>query len=432
MGGIIRRAVAPILLVLLSACGSPPADAPEQPGATTAEQEAPSQASAPLARGRGGGAPEEPAPREPTPAGQDGPLPIGVAVATAGLIGQDEVAGADVAEDVLNAEGGIAGRPINIVIQDTGGDEQGARSAFQTLIGSAQVVGIVGPTLPQQAFAAHAIANSDGVPVLGPSLAANDLPETDDYVLGVATPPALVAPVLVDVALDADPTITRAAVAFAQDDAFSSAETVTFQRALQDRAVSIATVQTFRTADADLGAPTAALTQAEPDLVVVSGLAADGGALVRALREGGFDGTIVGGGGLSTGGVLGVCQAACEGLLTAQTYDPEAAGAANQAFRDAYLAREGGEPSQFAAQTFAAVQVLVDGLRAVDDQVGIATLDLTGLRTALRDEILAGRFETPLGPTSFSAGGEVLAAEVRATRIDMDEDGRTGRFVFVR
>ena len=54
--------------------------------------------------------------------------------------------GARIAETFFNDRGGVNGRPIKLIFEDTGGDEQGAIKAFEALI-SAGVVGIVGPTL---------------------------------------------------------------------------------------------------------------------------------------------------------------------------------------------------------------------------------------------------------------------------------------------
>jgi branched-chain amino acid transport system substrate-binding protein len=80
---------------------------------------------------------------------------IGIGVAqtsNVALLGQEQVAGAKIAEKYFNDKGGVDGTPIKLVFQDTGGDEQGAINAFNILINQAQVVGIVGPTLSQQAF----------------------------------------------------------------------------------------------------------------------------------------------------------------------------------------------------------------------------------------------------------------------------------------
>src|SRR5688500_10676788 len=57
------------------------------------------------------------------------PVLIGVALAQTGnvaLLGQDQVIGVQIAEKFFNDRGGVNGRPIKLVIQDTAGDEAGA------------------------------------------------------------------------------------------------------------------------------------------------------------------------------------------------------------------------------------------------------------------------------------------------------------------
>src|SRR3989442_915581 len=54
-------------------------------------------------------------------------------------------------EEYFNKHGGVNGRPIKLVFQDGGSDEPTAINAFQNLINVAKVVGIMGPSLSQQA-----------------------------------------------------------------------------------------------------------------------------------------------------------------------------------------------------------------------------------------------------------------------------------------
>src|SRR6185436_5843665 len=64
-------------------------------------------------------------------------IPIGIAVAqtsNVALLGQEQVIGAQIAEDFFNKRGGVNGRPIKLIFQDTAGDEAGAINAFNTLI----------------------------------------------------------------------------------------------------------------------------------------------------------------------------------------------------------------------------------------------------------------------------------------------------------
>jgi len=85
------------------------------------------------------------------------PIPIGVSVAQTGpvaLAGQEQVLGAQIAEEYFNKKGGVNGRPFKLIFQDAGSDEATAINAYQNLINVAKVVAIIGPSLSQQMFAA--------------------------------------------------------------------------------------------------------------------------------------------------------------------------------------------------------------------------------------------------------------------------------------
>lgn len=362
-------------------------------------------------------------------------IPIGMALAqtsNVALLGQEEVTGAKIAEQIFNEKGGVNGTPVKLVFQDTAGDEQGAINAFNTLISQDKVVGIVGPTLSQQAFAADPIAERAKVPVLGPSNTAKGIPQIGEYIGRVSAPVAIVAPYAISAALKLDPQIEKVAVFYAQNDAFSKSETETFQQALKDKNLAIVTVQKFQTTDTDFQTQATNAMNLKPDLVVISGLAADGGNLVKQLRELGYKGLIVGGNGLNTSNVFPVCQQRCEDIIIAQAYNPGLDNPINQAFREAYKAQKNAEPPQFAAQAFAGVQVFVEALTTLDRQTPLKDLSLEELRTQLNRQILAGSYETPLGKIAFDPDGEIRQEQFFVARIKMETDGKTGRFEFLQ
>jgi branched-chain amino acid transport system substrate-binding protein len=365
-------------------------------------------------------------------------IPIGIAVAqtsNVALLGQEQVAGAKLAEKYFNDKGGINGIPIKLVLQDTAGDEQGAINAFQTLINRDRVVGIVGPTLSQQAFSADPIADRAKVPVIGPSNTAKGIPEIGDYVARVSAPVAVVAPNAVRAALKINPQIKRVAVFYAQNDAFSKSETEIFQQTVKAQQLELATVQKFQTTDTDFQSQATAGINAKPDLVIISGLAADGGNLVRQLRELGYKGLIIGGNGLNTSNLFPVCKKLCDGILIAQAYNPEQSNALNKAFRDAYLAQYQKEPPQFSAQAFTGVQVFVDALKAVSTDnpaQKVNTRSIADLRVALNKQLLTGKYSTPLGEISFTSNGEIVQKDFYVAQIKMEADGTNGKFTFLK
>ncbi len=361
-------------------------------------------------------------------------IPIGVAVAqtsNVALLGQEQVMGAKIAEQYFNQQQGVNGTPIKIILQDVAGDEQGAINAFNTLINKHKVVGIVGPSLSQQAFAADPIAQRAKVPVLGPSNTAKGIPQIGDYIARVSAPVAEVAPNAVKKALTINPELKKVAVFFAQNDAFSKSESETFQETVQQQGLELVTVQKFQTTDTDFQTQATAAINLNPDLIIISGLAADGGNLVKQLRELGYQGLIIGGNGLNTSNIFPVCQAKCDGLLIAQAYNPELNNSINQAFREAYLAENQQEPPQFSAQAFTGVQIFVETLRSLDRETPISDLSLAELRTKLRDRILAQTFDTVLGQISFTPEGEILQKQFYVAQIQMDAERKNGKFAFL-
>ena len=362
-------------------------------------------------------------------------IPIGIALAqtsNVALLGQEGVAGSKIAEKYFNEKGGINGTPIKLVVQDTGGDEAGAINAFQTLITQNKVAGIVGPTLSQQAFSADPIAERAKVPVIAASNTAQGIPDIGDYIARVSSPVTVVAPNSVKAALKINPKIKKVAVFFAQNDAFNKSETEVFQKTVKDQGLDLITVQKFQTTDTDFQTQATSALNLKPDLIIISGLASDGGNLVRQLRELGYKGLIIGGNGLNSSNIFAVCKTQCNGVLVAQAYSPAHKNAVNEAFRETYLNQYKKQPPQFSAQAFAAVQVYVEALQALDKKTPIKDLSLEQLRTDLNKQLLTGTYDTPIGLISFSPTGEVNQKDFYVAEMKVDKDGNNGQFVYLK
>ena len=365
------------------------------------------------------------------------PIPIGVSVAQTGpvaLAGQEQVLGAQIAEEYFNKKGGVNGRPFKLIFQDAGSDEATAINAYQNQINVAKVVAIIGPSLSQQMFAAGPFAVRAKIPVLGISTTAKGIPQVGEYVSRVSAPVAIVAPNAIKAALDVNKSIKRVVVLYAQNDAFSKSETETFQQAVKDMNLELVTVQTFQTTDTDFTAQVTNTLNAKPDLVIISGLQVDGANLVKQLRELSYKGLIVGGNGLNTTNIIPICKMLCDGILVAQAYSPELKSKVNDDFKGMYRDRQKKDPPQFSAQAFTGVQVFVEALAALDKKSPLAKMDLATLRMELNKQLIAGTYDTPLGEISFKAspGGEIIQKQSYVAQIKMDQGGTSGKWVYVR
>ena len=366
------------------------------------------------------------------------PVKLGVALGQTGpttaTLAQDQTIGVKLAEKYFNEKGGINGRPLKLVIQDTSSDEAGAVNAFNTLINADKVIGIIGPTLSQQAFAADPIADKAQVPVLAPSNTAANIPQIGDYIARVSAGVATYAGNAIKYAASLQPT-SKAAVFFAQDDAFSRSETGVFQNAAKDLGIDILPPQAFNAAETDFTTDVAYVLKNRPDLVVISGLASSGN-LVKQLRDLGYGGTIVGGNGLNVVQTFSLCKAQCDGLIVAQAYSPEIpATGINAEWRKIFKAEQKREPGQIASQAFTAVQVFVEALK-VTEKSGKLDGSLEAARIELNKNILAGQYSTPLGDISFDPVGEIVqknfyVAQIKMVRGDTG-DAFSGKFTYVK
>ena len=366
-------------------------------------------------------------------------VPVGAVLALSGnanVYGQDQRVGLQLALAHLNKAGGIGGTPVRLAIEDSGSDDPGANAAM-TLQINRGMLAVIGPTLSQQAFAADPIAQRRGMPVVAPSNTATGIPQIGHFISRVSAQSSVIAPLSIAKALKLQPSIRRAAVFYAQDDAYSTAETTIFQRALNAKGLKPVTVQRTQLADNDFQNQISATLALKPDLIVLSLQAVDGGNLVRQLRELGYRGTIVVGNGMNTPNIYPICQKYCDGLLIAQAYSPELNTPANRAFVSAFAANQSRSgrgptiPPQLTAQAYTALQVVGEALQRLNAQRPLNTLTVAEARKALMDAILAGTYQTPLGDIRFTPDGEVVQNNFFVAQVRMNPDGRSGRFALL-
>jgi branched-chain amino acid transport system substrate-binding protein len=366
-------------------------------------------------------------------AGTRSALPIGAVLALTGnanVYGQDQRLGLELAQAWARTR--AVHRPLAVELEDGGSDEASATAAFNLLIRRG-VLALVGPTLSQQAFAADPIAERRGVPVVAPSNTATGIPQIGFFISRVSAQSSVIAPLSLAEAVRRDQGLKRVAVFYAQDDAYSTAETAIFQRALAAMGMHPVTVQRTQLGDNDFQNPIAAALQQRPELIVISAQAVDGGNLVRQLRELGYRGQIVVGNGMNTPNIYPICQQWCDGMLIAQAYSPELDTPTNKAFLQLFAERQGGGlPPQLTAQAFTAYQVLFEASQRLQARGALEGLTLAEARLALMKELLAGRYDTPLGPIRFRPDGEVIQQRFYVAQVKMDGTGRQGRFALVR
>ena len=110
------------------------------------------------------------------------PIRVGFVAQLTGVqaeLGVQERNGVQLAMEEINAAGGVAGRSIELIMQDDQGTSQGAQAADQKLI-DAGVVAIIGHATSAQTMAGLTVTNPAHVAMLSPTASTPELSGRDD------------------------------------------------------------------------------------------------------------------------------------------------------------------------------------------------------------------------------------------------------------
>jgi len=99
------------------------------------------------------------------PAHAADPIKVGALLPVTGgaaFLGGPEQRTLEMAVEELNAKGGLAGRPVQLIVKDTGGSPEKAVSFARQLIDEEQVFAIIGPATSGETMQVKALAEASG------------------------------------------------------------------------------------------------------------------------------------------------------------------------------------------------------------------------------------------------------------------------------
>lgn len=285
------------------------------------------------------------------------------------------------------------GTTLNVIFEDTAGNRDQSVTAMTKLVEEDQVVGVLGPTLSSEAFAADPVAQEAGTVVIGVSNTAIGITDMGDFVFRNSLPESAVIPGTVAQATEALG-LTSAGLLYGNDDDFTVSGYEVFRQALVDNGVTITGEETFAKGDVDFNAQLTNLINANPDALVVSALAAEATQIIIQARALGYTGPIIGGNGFNSPAVLNDSGEDAEGLIVggAWNYGNPNPSESSVAFVEAFEAAFDSSPDQFAAQAYTGAWLLATAIRCADSD------DRAAIRDALAE---ITDFDSPLGVFSF-------------------------------
>lgn len=290
------------------------------------------------------------------------PVPVAAAFSLTGAAAQygaGQKNALELAVKNLNEAGGVT---YELTVEDDQTDPKQAIQVFEGFVNDGASA-IIGPTLSNIAKQTDPVAQQNQVPVLGVSNTASGITEIGDYVFRVSLTEEAVIPQTVTAAKESLG-LEKVVVMYSNDDAFTESGYEAFADALEENDVEVVETLTFSKGDTDFHALLDKVKGTDADAIVVSGLLEAAIPLVTQAREIGIDLPIVGGNGFNSPALLEGAGDAAESVIVGAAWNSASDNQQNVAFLEDYEAAYDGQPDQFAAQSYAGMQVIDEAVRA--------------------------------------------------------------------
>ena len=309
--------------------------------------------------------------------------------------GDTQKKGAQLAIDEVNAKAAPGDIRLLAFFDDDASMPQQGVNVFNKFINADKVVLIVGPTLSNTAQATDRSAQLAGVPVLAISNTARGITEIGDYIFRDSLTEMVVIPNTIKVTKQKYG-LKKVAILYGNDDAYTKGGYEAFKFALKESGIEVLSEQTFAKGDRDFSPQLTQIKSLNPDAIVCSALVEEASGIVSQARQLGIPTSvpIIGGNGFNSPSFIKNAGQAAENALVGASWFAASTTPLNSHFIEAYTAKYGNPPDQFAAQAYAAVFIVNEALKLAGT---------TDDRKAVRDALAKIKdFDTVLGKFSFT------------------------------
>ncbi len=339
-----------------------------------------------------------PAARAGAPSGP--PIKIGLHAPLTGFAaadGESVLHSVQIAVDQVNGQGGVLGRPIELVVHDDRADAREGVAVAQRMIERDRVVAVVGGSYSGPSRAAAPLYQAAGIPMVVGYAVHPDITRAGAYIYRIGflgqvegAGAAEAAAVLLN---------ARRVVMFTMDNDFGRALAEGFKARAARRNLQILEEFIYPLGEQNFASYLARTRPLNPDVVFASGYYNEAAQLVRQARQVGLTATILGEEGFDTPKFIEIAGPAAEGVYIVTNLNRDDPRPIVRSFMDEYRARYRTEPDMVGASNYDAFMVLVDAIRRAGSTDGEA------IRRALAE---TREFEGLTGRLTFTAGRETI------------------------
>jgi branched-chain amino acid transport system substrate-binding protein len=351
----MRRGFAPFALLLLAGCTS-----------STSTTTASTPTSAPSAAATIAAAKTTTSGAMTTGAAPTGePIKIGEYASLTGTtatFGQSTDHGIQIAVDEINKAGGILGRPVKVIVEDTQSKPETSKTAVLKLINQDHVVALLGEIASSRTLAAAPDAQRAKIPMITPGSTNPTVTEKGDYIFRICFIDPFQGLVMARFAAQ-ELHAKRAAILTDIKNDYSVGLAKFFKEEFTRLGGTIVKEASYSEGDADFKAQLTSIKDAKPDILVVPGYYTEVGMVANQRKDLGMDVPMLGGDGWDSNKTLEIGGKAIEGSYFTNHYAADDPNPIVQDFIKKYKSLYHETPDAMAALGYDSMRVLGDAIK---------------------------------------------------------------------
>jgi len=257
-----------------------------------------------------------------------GPYRLGLIASSEGPFANNSAtasAGANYAVELLNADGGVNGRDIEIVEVDARNDPQSLVTAIPELVSEEEVFAIVAPVDSAGCEIACAVAADLEVPTISPGAGRPGVLEPSRPWSFTMTAPDAANSIPVLEAVVEQEGIQTATIIVDEANATTKAQGDLYREVFANTDVEVVSTPTFTSGDPSFTSQVTSIAAESPDVIALAAGPADAARIAVEVRAQGLESLLIGTGSLQSGGTdyIGGAGDAAEGTITAAQFNPD-------------------------------------------------------------------------------------------------------------
>ncbi|AZO93321.1 ABC transporter substrate-binding protein [Halocella sp. SP3-1] len=314
---------------------------------------------------------------------------------------------AQMAVEKINAEGGIRGRKVELVIMDSKGDPREAATIAQRFVENKEIVAEIGDFTSTACLASAPIYERNGMVQLSPTASHPDYAPAGHYMFGIVGTQDAEGPFNVEYIAQEYMGLDSVAVIYINND-WGVVTKDRFVESAKEKGLEVTTSQPFFEGERDYNAVLTKIRETNPDGIYIAAMYNEASLITRQIDNLGWDVEMLAPSSVFSDNFIDLAGGSAEGLATNTFFALNDPTPKVQAFIAEFKERADREPNLHAACAYDATLMLAEAIER-------AGFD----RAAIRDELANTQdFVGVTGKLVFTEQGDI----VRKYKIMVVED----------